>query len=119
MRHKELMRHLGVTVASGSEGHITEEEEWIHQHCPWTVQTPSSFRPTTEMQTITLRCDVRDPQLAITWSRSVTLCPFWCLAAKGGESVGICFLCRALSRLVFSCVFSRCLCLVWFGARET
>ena len=36
VRHKELMRHLGATVASGSEGQITEEEEWIHQHCPWT-----------------------------------------------------------------------------------
>ena len=36
MRHKELMRQMGATVASGSEGQITEEEEWIHQHCPWT-----------------------------------------------------------------------------------
>ena len=28
-RHKELMRQLGATVASGFEGQITEEEEWI------------------------------------------------------------------------------------------
>lgn len=35
-RHKELMRQFGVTVASGSEGKITDEEEWVQQHCPWT-----------------------------------------------------------------------------------
>ena len=35
-RHKELMRQLGATVVSGSEGQITEEEEWIKQHSPWT-----------------------------------------------------------------------------------
>ena len=34
--HKELMRQLGATVISGSEDQLTEEEEWIQQHCPWT-----------------------------------------------------------------------------------
>ena len=34
--HKELMRQLGATVNSGSEDQLTEEEEWIQQHCPWT-----------------------------------------------------------------------------------
>ena len=43
VRHKELMRHLGATVASGSEGQITEEEEWIHQHCPWTDSDAEQF----------------------------------------------------------------------------
>ena len=42
-RHKEIMRHLGATVASGSEGQITEEEEWIHQHCPWTDSDAEQF----------------------------------------------------------------------------
>ena len=27
--HKELMRQLGATVASGYEGKITDEEEWV------------------------------------------------------------------------------------------
>ena len=43
MGHKELMRQLGATVASGSEGQITEEEEWIHQHCPWTDSDAEQF----------------------------------------------------------------------------
>ena len=30
------MRQLGAIVASGSEGKITDEEEWVQQHCPWT-----------------------------------------------------------------------------------
>ena len=30
------MRHLGATVASGSE-------EWIHQHCPWTDSDAEQF----------------------------------------------------------------------------
>ena len=34
-RHKELMRVLGATVGSGSEGKIIDEEEWVQQHCPW------------------------------------------------------------------------------------
>ena len=42
-RHKELMRQLGATVASGSEGQITEEEEWIQQHCPWTDSDTEQF----------------------------------------------------------------------------
>ena len=43
VRHKELMRQMGATVASGSEGRITEEEEWIHQHCPWTDSDAEQF----------------------------------------------------------------------------
>ena len=27
--HKELMRQFGATIASGSEGKITDEEEWV------------------------------------------------------------------------------------------
>ena len=46
VRHKELMRWMGATVASGSEGQITEEE-WIHQHCPWTDSDAEQF-PTNE-----------------------------------------------------------------------
>ena len=42
-RHKELMHHLGVTVASGSEGRITDEEEWVQQHCPWTDSDTEQF----------------------------------------------------------------------------
>ena len=42
-RHKELMRQLGATVVSGSEGQITEEEEWIQQHCPWTDSDTEQF----------------------------------------------------------------------------
>ena len=41
--HKELMRQLGATVTSGSEGQITEEEEWIQQHCPWTDSDTKQF----------------------------------------------------------------------------
>ena len=42
--HKELMRQLGATVTSGSEGQITEEEEeWIQQHCPWTDSDAEQF----------------------------------------------------------------------------
>ena len=29
------MRQLGATIASGSEGKITDEE-WVQQHCLWT-----------------------------------------------------------------------------------
>ena len=43
VRHKELMRQMGAIVASGSEGQITEEEEWIHQHCPWTDSDAEQF----------------------------------------------------------------------------
>ena len=42
-RHKELMCQLGVTVASGSEGKITDEEEWIQQHCLWTDSDTERF----------------------------------------------------------------------------
>ena len=43
VRHKELMRHLGAIVASGSEGQIIEEEEWIQQHCSWTNSDTEQF----------------------------------------------------------------------------
>ena len=70
-----------------------------------------------KMQLITLRCDVRDPYLPITWSRSITLCPFWCLAAKGGESVGICVV--AVLRVCLCVVLCFLVCslgvFVWFG----
>ena len=42
--HKELMRQLGATVASGSEEQVTEEEEWIKQHCPWTDSDAEQFQ---------------------------------------------------------------------------
>ena len=42
-RHKELMRQMGATVASGSEGQITEEEDWIHQNCHWTDSDAEQF----------------------------------------------------------------------------
>ena len=42
-RHKELMRQLGATVISGSEDQLTEEEEWIQQHCPWTDSDAEHF----------------------------------------------------------------------------
>ena len=32
--HKELMHQLGASVNSGSEERITDEEEWVQQHCP-------------------------------------------------------------------------------------
>ena len=34
--HKVLMRHLGVEIASGSKDKVTDEEEWVSQHCPCT-----------------------------------------------------------------------------------
>ena len=37
------MRQLGATVVSGSEGQITEEEECIQQHCPWTDSDAEQF----------------------------------------------------------------------------
>ena len=37
------MRQLGATVVSGSEGQITEEEEWIQQHCLWTDSDTEQF----------------------------------------------------------------------------
>ena len=42
-RHKELMRQMGATVASGSEGQITEEEDWIHQNCLWNDSDAEQF----------------------------------------------------------------------------
>ena len=42
-RHKELMRQLGATVASGSEGKITDEEELVQQHCLWTDSDTEQF----------------------------------------------------------------------------
>ena len=41
--HKELMRQLGATVNSGSEDQLTEEEEWIQQHCSWTDSDAEQF----------------------------------------------------------------------------
>ena len=41
--HKELMRQLGANVASGSEGKITDEEEWVQQHYPWTNLDTDQF----------------------------------------------------------------------------
>ena len=34
---------MGATVASGSEGQITEEEDWIHQNCHWTDSDAEQF----------------------------------------------------------------------------
>ena len=34
---------MGATVASSSEGKITDEEEWIQQHCPWTDSDTEQF----------------------------------------------------------------------------
>ena len=34
-RHKTMMRALGQEITSGSEEHVTDEEEWISQHCKW------------------------------------------------------------------------------------
>ena len=42
-RHKELMRQLGAIVNSGSKGRITDEEEWVQQHCPWTDSDTEQF----------------------------------------------------------------------------
>ena len=42
-RHKDLMRHLGAIVASGFEGKIIDEEEWVQQHCPWTDSDTEQF----------------------------------------------------------------------------
>ena len=39
-RHKELMRQLGATLNSGSEGRITDEDDWVRQHCHWTGSDP-------------------------------------------------------------------------------
>ena len=72
-RHKELMRHLGATVSSGSKGRIIDEEEWVQQHCSWTDSDTGQF-PTN---------DARDPQFAITWSRSNALCLFGVSLPKG------------------------------------
>ena len=37
------MCQLGATVVSGSEDQLTEEEEWIQQHCPWTDSDAEQF----------------------------------------------------------------------------
>ena len=42
-RHKELMRQLGATVNSGSEGRITDEEERVQEHCQWTGSDAEQF----------------------------------------------------------------------------
>ena len=39
------MRQLGATIASGSKGKITDEEDWIQQHCPWTDSDTEQFPP--------------------------------------------------------------------------
>ena len=43
VHHKELMRQMGATVINGSEGQITEEEDWIHQNCHWTDSDAEQF----------------------------------------------------------------------------
>ena len=43
-RHKEIMRQMGAIVISGSEDQLTEEEEWIQQHCPWTDSDAQHFQ---------------------------------------------------------------------------
>ena len=43
-RHKELMRQVGAILISGSEDQLTEEEEWIQQHCPWTDSDAEHFQ---------------------------------------------------------------------------
>ena len=42
-RHKELVCQLGATVNSGCEGRITDEEEWVQQHCQWTDSEIQQF----------------------------------------------------------------------------
>ena len=37
------MCQLGATISSGSKGKITNEEEWIQQHCPWTDSDTEQF----------------------------------------------------------------------------
>ena len=37
------MHQFGVTVASGSEGKITDEELWVHEHCPWSDSYTEQF----------------------------------------------------------------------------
>ena len=37
------MHQLSATVTSGSEGQITEEEEWIQQHYSWTDSDAEQF----------------------------------------------------------------------------
>ena len=34
--HKILMCQLGAEIASRSEDKITDKEEWVSRHCPWT-----------------------------------------------------------------------------------
>ena len=34
---------MGAIVISGSEDQLTEEEEWIQQHCPWTDSDAEHF----------------------------------------------------------------------------
>ena len=34
---------MGAIVISGSEDQLTEEEEWIQQHCPWTDSDVEHF----------------------------------------------------------------------------
>ena len=58
------------------------------------------------MQMITQSPDVRDPQHALTWSRRLALCPFWCLDAKGGESLGD--LRRCVASVSLPCAFVVC-----------
>ena len=34
---------MGAIVISSSEDQLTEEEEWIQQHCPWTNSDAEHF----------------------------------------------------------------------------
>ena len=36
-RRKLFYRHMGIEVQSGSEGHITEEEDWIYKFSTWEI----------------------------------------------------------------------------------
>src|SRR3954464_7369141 len=52
-REKQFYRHMGMSVESGSQEHITDEEKWIYQFSSWeidedTAGTSSSAPPATE-----------------------------------------------------------------------
>ena len=103
-RHKELMRQMGAIVISGSEDQLTEEEEWIFSSTALgLILMLSTSRLTMVAQMIPLRSD-GCPSFTFTWSRSITPSPFWCLDAKGGESLGICALCLPSFVFVLSLV---------------
>ena len=82
-RHKELMRQLvQLLTADLREGSLMRRSGFS-SIASGPIQTQSSFRPMMAVQMIPLGCDVRDPQLAITWSCSNALCPFGVSMPKG------------------------------------